>query len=166
MVGLPVVWLLASRGDARELAAELSAPAIEQVAVHPIHLRPLGQPDIDAIVARIIGAPPAGQTRRRLRGTGGNPFLAVQFAEAVAAGSGPAGEGGDAAVPATLVAAVRARLSRLSPAAQTLVQLVAVCAARALGISANTVATHVEKRARLTSWSTTPASPSSARPWT
>ena len=120
LVGLPVVWLLASRGDGRELAADLALAAVEQVTLHRIHLNPLDQDDIDAIAAQILGRAPAGETRRRLRGVDGNPFLAVQFAEAVAA------EPGSGAVPATLVASVGARLRRLSAPAQTLVHLVAV----------------------------------------
>src|SRR6202012_5654050 len=54
MVGLPVVWLLASRGDGRELAADLALAAVEQVTLHQIHLNPLGQDDIDAIAAAIL----------------------------------------------------------------------------------------------------------------
>ena len=127
LVGLPVVWLLTSRGDGRELAADLALAAVEQVTLHRIHLNPLGQDDIDAIASQILGRAPAGETRRRLRGVDGNPFLAVQFAEAVAASGvpGPGGPG-SVAVPATLVASVGARLGRLSATAQTLVHLVAV----------------------------------------
>jgi DNA-binding CsgD family transcriptional regulator len=124
MVGLPVVWLLASRGDGRELAADLALAAVEQVTLHRIHLAPLGQDDIDAIAAAILGEAPAGETRRRLRGVDGNPFLAVQFAEAVTSAGGVGS--GSGAVPATLVASVGARLERLSAPAQTLVHLVAV----------------------------------------
>jgi DNA-binding CsgD family transcriptional regulator len=125
MVGLPVVWLLASRGDGRELAADLALAAVEQVTLHRIHLNPLGQDDIDAIAAAILGEAPAGETQRRLRGVDGNPFLAVQFAEAVTS-SGGMGTVDSAGVPATLVASVGARLGRLSAPAQTLVHLVAV----------------------------------------
>jgi DNA-binding CsgD family transcriptional regulator/tetratricopeptide (TPR) repeat protein len=122
LVGLPVAWLLTSRGDGRELADDLSGSAVEQITTQAIVLDPLSQPDIDAIAAQILGATPAGETQRRLRGTGGSPLLAVQFAEAVSS----AGPAGDATLPTTLVAAVRARLSRLSPPVQRLLQLVAV----------------------------------------
>lgn len=125
MIGLPVSWLLASRGDARELAGDLSGAAVEQVQTHIITLDPLSQADIDAIAARILGAAPAGATQRRLRGTGGNPFLAVQFAQAVSS-SGQAGPAGDAILPTTLVDVVRARVSRLSSPAQRLLRIVAV----------------------------------------
>ena len=127
MVGLPVVWLLASRGDGPELAADLALAAVEQVTLHRIHLNPLGQDDIDAIAAAILGVARAGETRQRLRGADGNPFLAVQFAEAVAGSWLVVGGGlGRVAVPAMLVASVEARLRRLSGPAQTLVHLVAV----------------------------------------
>jgi DNA-binding CsgD family transcriptional regulator len=122
MIGLPVSWLLASRGDARELADDLSGAVVEQVQTHVITLDPLSQPDIDSIAARILGAAPAGETQRRLRGTGGNPFLAVQFAEGVAS----AGQAGDAILPTTLVEVVRARVSRLSSPAQRMLRFVAV----------------------------------------
>src|ERR1700744_3352447 len=48
MIGLPVVWLLATRGDGRELAADLALAAVEQVTLKRIHLAPLGPYDIDA----------------------------------------------------------------------------------------------------------------------
>jgi DNA-binding CsgD family transcriptional regulator/tetratricopeptide (TPR) repeat protein len=131
MVGLPVVWLLASRGDASELAADLSMGTVEQVTVRRIHLTPLGEEDIDAVAARILGVAPTGETRRRLRGVDGNPFLAVQLAEAVALAS--ADGASDTMLPATLVAAVGSRLYRISPSAQTLVHLVAVWG-RPLGV--------------------------------
>jgi DNA-binding CsgD family transcriptional regulator/tetratricopeptide (TPR) repeat protein len=119
LIGLPVVWLLASRGDARELADDLSGSAIEQLTTQAIALDPLSQADIDSIAARILGTTPTGETQRRLRGTGGNPFLAVQFAAAVSSA-------GDATLPTTLVAAVRTRLSRLSPPVQQLLEIVAL----------------------------------------
>jgi DNA-binding CsgD family transcriptional regulator len=122
LIGLPVVWLLASRGDARELADDLSGSAIEQLTTQAITLDPLSQADIDSIAARILGTTPTGETQRRLRGTGGNPLLAVQFAAAVSS----AGPAGDATLPTTLVAAVRARLSRLSPPVQRLLEMVAI----------------------------------------
>jgi DNA-binding CsgD family transcriptional regulator len=122
MIGLPVVWLLASRGNVRELADDLSGSAIDELTTQTIALDPLSQTDIDSIAARILGTAPAGETQRRLRGTGGNPFLAVQFAEAVSS----AGQADDATLPTTLVEVVRARLSRLSPRVQQLMQIAAV----------------------------------------
>ena len=131
MVGLPVVWLLTSRGDPSELAGDLSLGTVEQVTVRRIHLTPLGEEDIDAVAAGILGEAPSGETRRRLRGVDGNPFLAVQLAEAVALATTDGAS--DMVLPATLVAAVGSRLYRISPAAQTLVHLVAVWG-RPLGV--------------------------------
>lgn len=149
MVGLPVVWLLASRGDASELAADLSLAAVEQVTVHGIHLNPLGQEDIDAIAERILGTAPTGETRHRLRGVAGNPFLAVQFAEAVALTS--ADGAGDTVVPATLVAAVGSRLRRVSSAAQTLVHLVAIWG-RPLGVRDAAALLERDSAGELSAW--------------
>ncbi len=61
MVGLPVVWLLASRGDGRELAGDLALAAVEQVTLQRIHLNPLGEDDIDAIAAAILGVARPGK---------------------------------------------------------------------------------------------------------
>jgi len=149
MVGLPVVWLLASRGDAGELAADLSLGTIDQVTVRRIQLTPLDAEDIDAVAARILGAAPTGETRRRLRGVDGNPFLAVQLAEAVALAS--AHGASDLMLPATLVAAVGSRLYRISPAAQTLVHLVAVWG-RPLGVRDATALLEPDSAGDLSTW--------------
>lgn len=133
MAGLPVVWLLTSRGDARDVASAFSAavsPAEGIVPVHAISLRPLSDDDIDAIATTILGRVPGAETRQRLRGAGGNPFLAVEYvgglastdSRALAAATVPV----DTPAPPTLVAAVRGRLLGISRPAQTLVQLVAL----------------------------------------
>jgi DNA-binding CsgD family transcriptional regulator/tetratricopeptide (TPR) repeat protein len=131
LAGLPVVWLLASRGDARELAAELAGPAVDPPAVHAIGLGPLPPADIGAIAERILGAAPDGPARRWLAGAGGNPFLAVHAAEALAAAAAspdvPAAAG-------TLAAAVRARLAGVSGPARAAAQLAAVWG-RPLGVT-------------------------------
>ena len=102
LAGLPVVWLLASRGDARDLAAGLSGAAAP--ATHVIALGPLPAADIDRIAERILGTAPDAPARRQLDGAGGNPFLAVHAAEALAAAAAasaaPAGPAAAAAGPA------------------------------------------------------------------
>lgn len=149
MVGLPVVWLLASRGDADERAADLSLAAVEQIIVHSIQLNPLGQETIDSIAARILGRAPTEKTRQRLRGADGNPFLAVQFAEAVALTSAQGAT--DTVVPATLIAAVGSRLRRISPAAQTLVHLVAIWG-RPLGVRDAAALLERDSAGELSAW--------------
>jgi DNA-binding CsgD family transcriptional regulator len=149
MVGLPVVWLLASRGNASELTADLSLAAVDQITVHAVHLSPLGQEDIDAIAAAILGRAPTGETLRRLRGVDGNPFLAVQFAEAAARTA--AGGAGDAVVPATLVDAVVSRLRRISQPAQTLVHLVAIWG-RPLGVRDAAALLERDSAGELSAW--------------
>ncbi len=138
--GLPVIWVLATRGDGRDPIAAVSsglAPAGERV--HVIALGPLADDDIDAIAATVLGRPLDAAAQRRLRGAGGNPFLAVEYAAGLAptvtaalsavvpdAHLVPGAEPIVTMAPATLVAAVRARLLRLDPSARALVELVAV----------------------------------------
>jgi DNA-binding CsgD family transcriptional regulator len=119
MLGLPVVWLLASReDDPRAGLVGFEVPRVEH-----IRLAPLSSPDLTAIAHDRLGSVPDTRTRGYLEACAGNPLLATQILDGMvrSAASGRAD-----AVPATFNAAVAQRLAGVHEAARGLVALTAV----------------------------------------
>jgi DNA-binding CsgD family transcriptional regulator len=119
MLGLPVVWLLASReDDPRAGLVGFEVPLGEHIL-----LAPLSSPDLTAIAHDRLGTVPDTRTRGFLEACAGNPLLATQILDGMvrSAASGRAD-----AVPATFNAAVAQRLADLHEAARSLVALTAV----------------------------------------
>jgi DNA-binding CsgD family transcriptional regulator/tetratricopeptide (TPR) repeat protein len=119
LIGLPVVWLLASRDD--NLGPDLAGQDL--VRIEHVRLAPLSTSDLAAIAQDRLGRLPDERTRRFLDATGGNPFLATQIIDNVARS---AARGQPDTVPAEFAAAVTRRLAELAGASRDLVQLVAV----------------------------------------
>jgi DNA-binding CsgD family transcriptional regulator len=126
LVGVPVVWVLASRSD----DIGLTVSAADSVGVEHIRLNPLADPAIAEIARDRLGPDIDSRVAELLDAAGGNAFLAVQIIDAVAE---HAATGGADAVPERFKSAVRQRLSGLSVEARLLAAAVAV-AGRAVSI--------------------------------
>ena len=119
LVGVPIVWVLASRSDDVGLAVS----AADSVGVEHIRLGPLADPAIADIARDRLGPNIDARVAKWLSGAGGNAFLAVQIIDGVAQ---HAETGGIDGIPAQFNSAVRQRLTGLSVAARRLVEAVAV----------------------------------------
>jgi tetratricopeptide (TPR) repeat protein len=119
MLGLPVVWLLASRDD----DPRAGLVGFEVTRVEHIRLTPLSSPDLTAIAHDRLGTVPDTRTRGFLEACAGNPLLATQILGGMVRS---AAHGRADAVPATFNAAVAQRLADLHEAARGLVALTAV----------------------------------------
>src|SRR5271168_1089035 len=119
LVGVPVVWVLASRSDDVGLAVS----AADSVEVEHIRLGPLADPAIADIARDRLGPDLDARVAQILDAAGGNAFLAVQIIDGVAQHHETAGMDG---IPAQFRSAVRQRLTGLSVAARRLVEAVAV----------------------------------------
>lgn len=117
LIGLPVVWLLASRdgGQFRDLGGH------ERVRTEHVQLTPLSGTDIAALAMDRLGRVPDERIRRFLETADGNPFLAGQIIDCLAR---PAA-GGDP-VPAEFVTTVARRVAALTGPARDMVHLVAI----------------------------------------
>jgi DNA-binding CsgD family transcriptional regulator/tetratricopeptide (TPR) repeat protein len=118
LVGIPVVWVLASRSDDVGLAAS----AADSVDVEHIRLGPLPDPAIADIARDRLGPRLDGHIEEMLDAAGGNAFLAVQIIDGLAQHDEADMDG----IPAQFRSAVRRRLTGLSVAARQLVEAVAV----------------------------------------
>jgi DNA-binding CsgD family transcriptional regulator/tetratricopeptide (TPR) repeat protein len=119
LIGLPVVWLLASRAE--DVTADVEGH--EHIRTERIQLAPLAAEDIAAIAADRLGGPLDDRGRRFLASADGNPFLAGQIMDRLARSA----VRGDAdAVPAELTAAIADQVASLDAASRDLVQLLAV----------------------------------------
>ena len=118
LVGLPVVWLLAARGSAEAVEAELDVPD-GSTTVHRLTLGRLADAVINTLATEVLGAGPNPTVRDHLRGAAGNPLVALQYL------AGPSGASSSAALPDSLIAAVRARLRSLGPDTRQLIELIA-----------------------------------------
>ena len=116
LIGLPVVWVLASRAD--DFGLDL-----DQIRAEALHLAPLPAADIMSIVQDRLGRPPDERTRRFAETADGNPFLAIQIIDSLAR-SAERGEPG--AVPREFTAAVAQRAAELTGAAREVLNVAAV----------------------------------------
>jgi DNA-binding CsgD family transcriptional regulator len=119
LVGIPVVWVLASRSD--EVGFIVSAA--DSVDVEHIRLGPLAQPAILDIARDRLGPNLDPRVEQLLEAAGGNAFLSVQIIDGVAQHDETGGNDG---IPAQFRSAVRQRLTGLPVAARRLVEAVAV----------------------------------------
>jgi DNA-binding CsgD family transcriptional regulator/DNA polymerase III delta prime subunit len=119
LLGLPVVWLLASRDS--DLDAVLAAHETDRV--EHLRLAPLATQDIAAIAADRLGRTPDERTRHYLDAAGGNPLLANQIIDSL---TRSAARGEPDAVAAEFTAAIAQRVADLATPARDLVQLLAV----------------------------------------
>lgn len=125
-VGLPVIVLLASRGDARSVTEGLPGADVEELT-----LAPLTPAQAVAMAVARLGRRPDPQTLRVLRAAEGNPFLITQVVD-----TGPGGdrEPGPSPAVARLAAAIGQQLAQVTPDARAVIELVAV-AGRPLAIA-------------------------------
>ncbi len=118
LVGLPVVWMFASRDDPAGI--DLAGPGT--VRREHVRLAPLATPDLAAMARDRLGRVPDDRTRRYLDATGGNPFLAIQVIDSLAR-SAAAGEPGT--IAGGFAAAMARQLAGLPSPARGLAELVA-----------------------------------------
>lgn len=116
LLGLPVVWVLASRADDFDLD-------LEQIRAETVPLAPLSAADIMTIVKDRLGRPPDPRTVRFAETADGNPFVAIQIMESLAR-STERGEPG--ALPGEFTAAVAHRVAELTGAAREVLNMAAV----------------------------------------
>jgi len=119
LVGLPVVWVFASR----ETGLEDDFACCDPIRVEEIRLGPLAASDVVAIAGDRLGRLPDARARRYLDAVGGNPLLATHFIDNLARA---AAYSEPDSVPAEFTASIAYRLTTLPPAARELVRLVAV----------------------------------------
>jgi DNA-binding CsgD family transcriptional regulator len=118
LVGLPVVWMIASRDDS--IGIDLAGHAV--VRREYLQLAPLTTQDLAAMARDRLGRVPDERTRRYLGATGGNPFLATQILDGLACSNA----GGEPdAVAAEFATAIARRLADLPSSARELVELIA-----------------------------------------
>ena len=119
LIGLPVVWLLASRdadvADSGDVRAER------------IPLGPLDAEEIAAIAADRLGIPLDDRARRFLATADGNPLLAGQIIDSL---TRPGARGDAAAVPPEFTAAIADRMAAMDGVSRDLVRLLAVAGRR------------------------------------
>jgi DNA-binding CsgD family transcriptional regulator len=116
LIGLPVVWVLASQAD--DFGLDLN-----QIRAEAVRLAPLPATDIMAIVQDQLGRPPDERTRRFAETADGNPLLAIQIIDHLA-GSAERGEPGE--VPGEFTAAIAQRAAELTGAARQVLNVAAV----------------------------------------
>ncbi len=116
LIGLPVVWVLASRADDFDLD-------LDQIRAETVHLAPLPAADIMAIVEDRLGRPPDERAGRFAATADGNPFLAIQIVDCLAR-SAEWGEPGE--VPGEFTAAVAQRVAELTGAARKVLKVAAI----------------------------------------
>lgn len=119
LVGLPVVWVFASR----EPGLDDDLVCCDPVRVERIPLRPLATLDLIAIAHDRLGRIPDARVRRYLDAVGGNPMLATHLIDNLARA---ADCGEPDSVPLEFAALTAHRLAALPSAARELVSLVAV----------------------------------------
>jgi DNA-binding CsgD family transcriptional regulator/tetratricopeptide (TPR) repeat protein len=121
LAGLPIIWILTTRPDPGGAAQEVLEALGQEVVQETVALGPLRLDELELLAEDRLGKPVDGGLRRQLAGAGGNPFLALELANGVAAAvtNGAGGDmvakapGATGELPATFVAAVRSRLAPL-----------------------------------------------------
>ncbi|MFJ9712632.1 ATP-binding protein [Streptomyces sp. NPDC101234] len=119
MVGLPVVWVLASRDDA--LAADLVGHG--HTRVEHLRLPPLGASELAAIARDRLGHVPDQHTLDLLAAADGNPLMAVEILQSLVHSNIRATR---QTVPGELTATLARRVGELPATARALVELVSV----------------------------------------
>jgi DNA-binding CsgD family transcriptional regulator len=119
LVGIPVVWVLASRSDEVGLAVS----AADTVDVEHIRLGPLADAAVADIARDRLGPHLDARVGPLLDAAGGNAFLAIQIIDGVAQHDETAGMD---SIPAQFRSAVRQRLTGVPVAARQLIEAVAV----------------------------------------
>jgi DNA-binding CsgD family transcriptional regulator len=117
LIGLPAVWLLASRDGG--VFGELDGH--ERVRTEQIRLTPLSGTDITALAMDRLGRVPDERARRFLDTADGNPFLAGQIIDGLAQSAASGDQ-----VPAEFTGAVARRVAALTEPARRVVHLTAV----------------------------------------
>jgi DNA-binding CsgD family transcriptional regulator len=119
LVGLPVVWVLASRSDDVGIAVS----AADSVGVEHIRLGQLTEPAISDIARDRLGPRIDPRVEEMLDAAGGNAFLAVQIIDGLAQHADDADIEG---IPGSFRSGIRQRITSLPAAARRLVEAVAV----------------------------------------
>lgn len=115
----PIAWLLAGRPTPGGPADQAATAARRTVPVHRIALPPLTTDAVLELAGDRLGGRPSDHLGRRLRDTGGLPFLAVHIVEGLV----ETGARADEDLPAGLVEGVRRRVGGLSAPARALLRV-------------------------------------------
>ena len=143
----PVTVVVTTRPDegAAPVLAEVREALARSGVALEIPLGPLAPEAASAMLAEVLGGPPAPTVEAELlRLAGGNPFALEELARAAAESTwieDPAGSGRSLGLPFTLTDAIRARAAALDPGDRELLAWAAVLGecfdARALGVLAD-----------------------------
>ena len=117
LLGLPVIWLLATREDDADILGSA------HTRLEHIRLPPLTSTDLAAVARDRLGRPPDERTRRFLEASAGNPLLAIDVLDNLARAA--ALDEPDT-VPEEFGAAIARRLLDLPDSARALIEVVAV----------------------------------------
>ncbi|WP_428340607.1 AAA family ATPase [Mycobacterium sp.] len=125
LAGSPIVWAIARRGTWVEAGEDIAAAGVldPEIDVDHLALGPLDDDDIVAVAADVVGHPMPARASHHLQAAAGNPLLATQFAAEIATGSFDVDRG---AIPASLLASLRARTRTLTATTEQLLHVSAV----------------------------------------
>ncbi|WP_183407776.1 ATP-binding protein [Nocardioides marmoriginsengisoli] len=133
--GLPVALVVSARDESVDRTPAMSALVADRDAV-VLRLGPLSAAGVDAVLVQAWGSVPDGAAAAVLDVTGGNPFLVHALAGALADAPVVGADQVRAAVPASVVDLMVARLTGLSAAEQALARAIAVLDDTALPVAA------------------------------
>ncbi|GAA3042732.1 LuxR family transcriptional regulator [Pseudonocardia yunnanensis] len=128
LAGSPIAVLIGTRAAVGGPADQIAGAAERGQLVRQIDLAPLDDDAVLAIAADHLGRPADPELARRLTGTGGNPFLAVQLVGGLLRPDG--GRTGGDNLPAGLLDGVRRRTAGASERCRALLRAAGVLGAR------------------------------------
>ena len=124
LAGSPVVWVLAGRAGPEATQDPFTGAGLsEGVRYHQIELGPLSDEDMVHVATDVLGGTPSAQLAGWLGQVDGNPFLAVELAEAIRRAQATGRDDGQ--LPPLFSARLRKRLRDLPGPTVGLLQLAA-----------------------------------------
>ncbi len=148
LVGSPILWILARRGDEGRARVRESMARLERDGAGRLRISPLSEQAVAAVVADTVGAEPAAGLLAVASGASGVPFLLVELLEGLTEEQRLRVEGGRAEVvgqglPRRLTDSMRDRLDRLSGDAAQAIRVASVLGPR---FSAGQLAAMLQRR--------------------
>jgi DNA-binding CsgD family transcriptional regulator/tetratricopeptide (TPR) repeat protein len=124
LAGAPVIWALAARDTPEHRFDDPVSAVTQDAVVTRIDLGPLSAQDLEELAVDHLGGVPSEAARALLRGSGGNPLLAVELLDGLALARAEGSSQDE--VPEGLIHGVRRRLYLFPSDVLALIQLVAV----------------------------------------
>ena len=148
LVGSPILWILARRGDGGRARVRESMARLERGGARRLRIPPLSEQAVAAVVADVVGAEPATGLLAVASGASGVPFLLVELLEGLKEEGRLRVQDGRAEVvghvlPRRLNDSMRDRLDRLSGDAAQAIRVASVLGPR---FSAGQLAAMLQRR--------------------